>query len=120
MLRNTTFFKTSLWLALAACLFTFGVAQAWNRDYVLELTLYTDKEDRFDLYADLNDREYRNLRNDSQNEIKPYLVEARRKYAEEVGYRREIYGESNYKMVSITRYSFLIKDKSSGRILLSK
>lgn len=120
MLRKTTFFRTTLWLALAACLLTLVAAQAWNRDYVLELTIYTDKEDRFDLYVDINDREYSNLRNDAQNEIKSYLVEARRQYAEEVGYRREIYGEENYKMVSVTRYSFLIKDKSSGRILLSK
>ncbi|PKL45845.1 MAG: hypothetical protein CVV41_02240 [Candidatus Riflebacteria bacterium HGW-Riflebacteria-1] len=120
MLRNITFFKSTLWLALAVSLLALVAVQAWNRDFVLELTIFTDKDDRFELYVDLTDREYRNLRNDSGNEIEKYLVDARRKYAEEIGYRRDIYGEENYKMVSIQRFTYVVKDKSSGRILLSK
>jgi hypothetical protein len=120
MLSNKHLLKSTLWLTLAVSLLALVAAQAWSRDYLLELTIYTDKEDRFDLYVEITDRELRDLKQDSQNEIKPYLIEARRQYAEENGYRRDIYGEENYKMVSITRYSFVIKEKSSGRILLSK
>lgn len=120
MLRNITFYKRTLWLALAVSLLALVTVQAWNRDFVLEMTIFTDKEDRFEFYVDLTDREYRNLQNDSGNEIKKYLEDAKRKYAEEIGYRREIYGEENYKMVAVVRFTYVVKDKSSGRILLSK
>lgn len=95
-------------------------AQAWNKDFVLELTIVTDKQEEFVQYIELNDKEFRNLSNNPGNEIKSYLVDARRKYAEETGYRKDIYGAENYKMVVISSYRFIVKEKSSGRVLLSK
>ena len=120
MLRNINFYKGSVLLALAVTLLALVTLQARNSDYVLELTIVTDRQESFELYVELNDRELNKLRNNPSIEIKPYLVEARRKYADDIGYRREIYGEENYKMVVITSFSFVVKDKSSGRILLSK
>lgn len=70
--------------------------------------------------VELDDRQFNKLKSDPNNAIKEYLVDARRKYADEIGYRKEIYGEENYKMVVIVKYSFTVKDKSSGRILLKK
>lgn len=93
---------------------------AWSKDYLLELTIVTDKQEEFVYLVEFDDRQLSKLKNDANNEIKPYLVEARRKYADDIGYRKEIYGEENYKMVNISKYSFIVKDKSSGRILLSK
>lgn len=95
-------------------------ASAWSKDYLLELTVITDKQEEFVFVSELDERQFRNIRNDANNEIKNYLVDARRKYADEIGYRKEIYGEENYKMVVITSYKFVVKDKSSGRILLKK
>ncbi|KAF1082075.1 MAG: hypothetical protein GQF41_1715 [Candidatus Rifleibacterium amylolyticum] len=120
MLRNFTLFRSTLWLILAISLLALAGAQAWNRDYVLELSIFTDRGDKFDIYVDLTERDFRNLRNDTNNEIQPYLIEARRQYAEDIGYKSVIYGEENYKMVAVKSYSFVIKDKSSGRVLLSK
>lgn len=94
--------------------------QAWNRDFLLEITIITDKDEEIVHVAELTDREYRSLRNDSVREIQHYLTEARRAYADRIGYRREIYGDENYKMVVIAKFSFVVKDKSSGRILLSR
>lgn len=94
--------------------------QALNKDFVLELTIITDKDEEFVQIIELNDREFSNLRNDTNRGIQSYLVEARRKYADESGYRREIYGAENFKMVVIKSFSFIVKDKSSGRILLKK
>jgi hypothetical protein len=107
-------------MAVMAVFVALVTAQAWNKDFVLELTIVTDKQEEYVQYIELNDKELRNLRNDPGNEIKPYLVEARRKYADEIGYRKEIYGSENYKMVVISSYRFVVKEKSSGRVLLSK
>lgn len=110
-------------VALAVVVLVAGLvisASAWSKDYLLELTIITDKQEDFVYLAELDERQFRDLRNDSNNVIKDYLVEARRKYADEIGYRKEIYGDENYKMVVITSYKFLVKDKSSGRILLKK
>ena len=95
-------------------------ASAWSKDYLLELTIVTDKQEEYVFLEELDERQFRDLRNDASNEIKDYLITARRKYADEIGYRKEIYGEENYKMVLVTSYSFIVKDKSSGRILLKK
>ncbi|MFZ5952189.1 MAG: hypothetical protein ACOYXC_15900 [Candidatus Rifleibacteriota bacterium] len=110
-------------IVLAVIVLVAGIvisASAWSKDYLLELTITTDKQEEYVFLAELDDRQYRNLRNDSNNEIKNYLVDAQRKYADEIGYRKEIYGDENYKMVVIVRYDFIIKEKSSGRILLKK
>lgn len=96
------------------------VSQAWNRQYVLELTIITDKQEEFDYMEEINDRQLRDLRFDSRSAITSYLLKARRLYADDIGYRREIYGDENYRMVVVARYRFLVRDKSSGRILLSK
>jgi hypothetical protein len=120
MLRNFTLFKSTLLLTLAVSLLTFVAVQAWNSDYVLELSINTDKGDKFDIYIDLTERQFRDLRNDANNQIQKYLLEARRQYAEDIGYRKDIYGEENYRMVAVTSYEYVVKDKSSGRILLSK
>lgn len=93
---------------------------AWSKDFILELTIITDKQEEYTFLVELDDRQLRDLRNDTNNKIKDYLLEARRKYADEIGYRKEIYGEENYKMVVISSYNFIVKDKSSGRILLKK
>lgn len=120
MFNKRYYHKFTLLLAVLATFVAIVTASAWSKDFVLELTIWTDKDAEFVQYIELGDKEYRNLRNDPGNEIKPYLVEARKKYADEIGYRREIYGAENYKMVLIVRYSFVVKEKSSGRVLLSK
>ncbi|MBU1108510.1 MAG: hypothetical protein KKB51_17680 [Candidatus Riflebacteria bacterium] len=120
MLRNINFYKSSVLLALAVSLLALLTLQARNSDYLLELTIVTDRQESFELYVELTDRELTKLRNNPGIEIKPYLIEASRQHAEEIGYRRDIYGEENYKMVVITSYRFIVRDKSSGRILLSK
>lgn len=120
MLNKHSYLKCAFLLAILAVFVALVTAQAWTRDYVLELTIITDKEEEFVQYIELGEKELRNLRNDPGNEIKVYLVEARKKYADEIGYRREIYGAENYKMVVISHYRFVVKEKSSGRVLLSK
>ncbi len=118
---NSNFYRMVIAsLAVLAVFMALVSAQAWSRDFVLELTIMTDRHEEFVQYFDLTDREYRNLRNDSGNEIKAYLVEARKKYADEIGYRKEIYGSENYKMVVIDSFRYIVKEKSSGRVLLSK
>jgi hypothetical protein len=118
---NSNFYRRiAVSLAVLAVFVALVAAQAWSRDFVLELTIMTDRQEEFAQYFDLNDREYRNLRNDPGNEIKAYLVEARKKYADEIGYRKEIYGSENYKMVVISSFRYIVKEKSSGRVLLSK
>ncbi|MDD2998674.1 MAG: hypothetical protein EOM80_18700 [Erysipelotrichia bacterium] len=120
MLKKHKYAVMMMFLAILGVFFALVSVQARSKDYVLELTVYTDRSESYVLYVDLDDRELTRLRNDSANEIKLYLVRARREYADEIGYRSEIYGEENYKMVVIKRYIFIVKEKSSGRILLSK
>jgi hypothetical protein len=93
---------------------------AWSKDYLMELTITTDKQDEFVFLEELDERQFRDLRNNTNFEVKKYLVLARRKYADEIGYRKEIYGKENYKMVVISSYKLIVKDKSTGRILLKK
>ncbi|MDD3000476.1 MAG: hypothetical protein PHF29_01840 [Candidatus Riflebacteria bacterium] len=97
-----------------------GQVYAINGEKVLELIITTDKGDGYTYYAELSDRDFRKLKNDLINEIKPYLVEARKECAREMGYREEIYGEENYKMVIIAKYSIVIRDQSNGRTILSR
>lgn len=120
MLKHYNFIRITLLLAVLVSFAAVVSVQALSKDFVLELTIITDKEEEFVLILELNDREFRNLKNDPGYEIKPYLIEARKKYADEIGYRREIYGNENFKMVVISKFSFVVKDKSSGRILLQR
>jgi hypothetical protein len=110
----------SLGLLLVILILSVSNVMAWPKDYVLELTIITDKQEEFVSIIELDDRQFRDLKNDTNFEIKPYLVQARKDYADEIGYRKEIYGEDNYKMVNIVKYSFVVRDKSSGRVLLKK
>jgi hypothetical protein len=114
-LHLTIFFILSVFLSLAL-----SVAYAWPKDHLMELTIITDKQEEFVHIVELTERQVRDLRQDLRSAIKPYLVEARKKYADEIGYRHEIYGDENYKMVVIDSYKLIVKDKSSGRIVLRK
>ena len=86
----------------------------------LSLTILTDKADEFVLLVDLDARAFSRLENDPTSAIQPYLLQARKEYAERIGYRREIYGEENYKMVTIRRYSFVVRDVSQDRVVLKR
>ncbi|MDD2623205.1 MAG: hypothetical protein BWY02_01233 [bacterium ADurb.Bin157] len=122
--------KRKLYLSIAALFFiavlvffipcSGGQAYAITGEKVLELIITTDKGDGYTYYAELSDRDFRKLKNDLMNEIKPYLIDARKECAREMGYREEIYGEENYKMVIITKYSIVIRDQSNGRTILSR
>lgn len=107
-------------LAVLASLVALVAVQAFSKDFVLELTIITDKQEEYVQIVELGDREFRNLRNDTNRVIQEYLLVTRKKYADESGYRREIYGDENFKMVVIKSFTFVVKDKSSGRILLRK
>jgi len=120
MFNHNLYRRSVVALAILAVFALLVTAHAWSKDYVLELTVVTDRQEEFVQYIELTDKEYRNLRNDPGSEIKPYLLAARKKYADEIGYRKEIYGAENYKMVVFSSYSFVVKEKSSGRVLLSK
>ncbi len=120
MLKHSTSIKISVLLTLLACLTAVFTVQARNKDFILELTFFTDKDEEVLHIVELDDREFRNLRNDPGREIQNYLVEARKKHADEIGYRHEIYGDGNFKMVVVAKFQYIVKDKSSGRILLSK
>jgi hypothetical protein len=106
--------------ALAICSLFSSSVFGWSKDYLLELTIITDKQEEFVDIQELTERQMRAIKQDPNSGIKDYLLAARKKYADEIGYRKEIYGEENYKMVVITRYKFIVRDKSSGRILVKK
>ena len=95
-------------------------AQAWPKNYRMTLTVLTDKNDELVQIFMITEREVRDLKEDSRNAIKPYLIKARKKYASDIGYRHEIYGDNNYKMVIVSQYTFEIRDKSSGRLVFEK
>jgi len=86
----------------------------------LFLTIITDKEDEYVLIVDLDARGFSRLENDPTTGILPHLLQARREYAEKIGYRRDIYGEENVKMVLIRKYSFVVRDISRDRVILKR
>jgi hypothetical protein len=86
----------------------------------LSLTILTDKDDEFVLLADLDSRAFSRIENDPTTGIQPFLLQARRDYAEKIGYRRDIYGEENYKMVVIRKYSFVVRDVSRDQVVLKR
>jgi len=106
-------------LVVLAVLISFS-ADAWPKDYRMTLTVLTDKNDELVHIFMITEREMRKLKEDPRNAIKDYLIEVRKKYANDIGYRHEIYGDNNYKMVVIRKYSFEIRDKSSGRSVFRK
>ncbi len=90
------------------------------KDYRLELTITTDRQEEYVLVVELDEREYKRLENNPSTEILTYLTMARREYAVKMGYRPEIYGPDNYKMVSIRKSSFVVREIDSGRIVFRK
>ncbi len=113
------------WIALTLLV---GLALAWShrvsfslpKDYRLELTILTDKHEEFVFVAELDSREFRRLESNPTSEIQPWLVQARREYATKIGYRVEIYGTENYKMVVIVKSSFVVREVGTGRVVLKK
>jgi hypothetical protein len=96
------------------------IGPIWANGTTLELIILTDKSDSYTYYAELSDRELRNLQNNTVNEIQLYLIEARKECAREMGYPEEVYGKDNYKMVVVTKYSMVVRDRSNGRVILSR
>lgn len=96
------------------------LASGWAKEYRLELTVRTDRSDEYVLLVELDARQLKKFENDSYSEVQQYLVQARREYAHNIGYRTEIYGNDNYKMVKVITYSFVIREISSGRVVLKK
>jgi hypothetical protein len=116
MLLNRRAAAIAVFLLAAAGL----MVGAWSKDYRLELTVVTDKQEDYLLVVDLDQREFKRLENDPHTEIATYLLQARRTYADQIGYRREIYGEENYKMVKVVSYDFVVKDIGRGNVVLRK
>ena len=98
---------------------TFQTTQAGNAAYRMTLTIWAGG-DEFPFLVELDERQFSKIENDPSGGIQSYLVQARRAYAEKVGYRKEIYGEENYKMVTIGRYTIIIRDISQDRIVFKK
>lgn len=96
------------------------VPPIWAHNTTLELIIVTDKSDTYTYYTELSDRELRNLQNNLVNEIQSFLIEARKECAREMGYSEEVYGKNNYKMVIVTKYSVVVRDRSNGRVILSR
>jgi|GEM_PF-2260502 len=88
--------------------------------YRMTLTVITDKAEEFILEAELDEREFSAIKNDPNQGIQTFLVQARKEYADKIGYRKEIYGEENYKMVVIRKYSFVIRTIGQDYIILKK
>ncbi|MBF0410827.1 MAG: hypothetical protein HQM10_26005 [Candidatus Riflebacteria bacterium] len=109
-----------IFFALALSLFVVTVTQAKFVSYRLNLTIYTDKGEEYVLSSGLTDREYRSISEDPSRGIRQFVELAMREYAEKVGFRKEIYGEDNYKMVSVKTYTFTITDISQGRVVFQK
>ncbi len=108
-------------LLLPVLLFSaYLVAVAGSAAYRLELTMLTDRDDEFVFIVELDDRQFSRLKNNPSEEMQPFLVAAKREYAQKAGFRREMYGDENYKMVTIQRYSYVVKESFSGRVVLRK
>lgn len=96
-----------------------AIADAEQLMYRLSLTIYTDKEP-YVLEVEIGPRDFRKIESDPTNGIQPFVLQARRECAEHAGYRKEIYGEENFKMVSVRKYTFIVRDLSQGRVVLKK
>ena len=108
---------------MVSILLVFEVAAflwAGPAQYRLNLTIQTDKDDEYILVMEIDERQYKSIENNPHEGIQPFLTQARKEYAEKIGYRKEIYGEENYKMVVISRYSIVIRDISQERIVFKK
>ncbi|MBF0543154.1 MAG: hypothetical protein HQM08_01910 [Candidatus Riflebacteria bacterium] len=94
--------------------------QAKLVSYRLSLTIFTDKSEEYLLSAGLDDRECRSITEDPSRGIQPFVEQAMREYAEKIGFRKEIYGDDNYKMVIVDHFSFVIRDISQDRVVFQK
>jgi hypothetical protein len=110
-------------LLLSFCIFLilsfFPRIGAGSGAYRMTLTIWTGS-DEFTYLTELSERDFSKIENDPSSAIQPHLVAARREYAEKMGYRKEIYGEENYKMVTIGRYTIVVRDISRDRIVFKK
>jgi len=93
---------------------------SFPKEYRLELTVITDRAEEYVLMVEIDQRAFKRLESDPTGELQSYLVLARREYAVQIGYRPEIYGPENYKMVTIRKSSFVVREISSGRVVLKK
>ncbi|MFZ2957741.1 MAG: hypothetical protein WA705_12710 [Candidatus Ozemobacteraceae bacterium] len=99
--------------------FSFSLSAA-SFSYNLELRIMTERSDEFYYECGIDDRAVRKITENVHEGIQPYLVEARKAMAERAGYRVEIYGAENYKMVVIKTYSLVIRDVSQSRVIFKK
>jgi len=70
MLKSKYFLQLGILLTVVAILLAIVTVEARSKDFLLELTVTTDKQEEFTQYIELDDKEFRNLRNDPNNEIK--------------------------------------------------
>lgn len=112
--------KITIWSFFLVLLVTMGVVLlAGPPAYRLDLTIYASGEE-FTLTVEIDDRQFSGLQSDPTTNIQPFLLQAKKEFAEKIGYRKEIYGEENFKMVHIGRYNFNVRSLSQGRIVLQK
>ncbi len=114
-MRGTVYLVAAV--LLLASLFS---ASAKMISYKLELRITTDRLEEYPFEIGIDDREYRSITENIHTGIQPFLLEARKAIADRAGYRAEIYGADNYKMVVVRRYSVIIRDLSQGRVVFSK
>lgn len=112
-------FRSTL-ILLPVFLFVLGVSLRGFSSYRLNLSIITDNSEEFLFESNIDDRQFKKIENNCQGEILPFLIEARKEFANKSGYRKEIYGDENYKMVKIRRYSVVIREISTDRIVFKK
>ncbi len=104
-------------LAVAAL---FSSLWAGPMAYRLQLTILTDKGEEYVYFAEIDERQFTKIENAPSIEIRPFIDQARRECAEKIGYRKEIYGPDNYKMVQVIRSSLVIRELGSDRIVFKR
>ena len=112
--------KTVYLLSAFLLLASLFAASAKMVSYKLELRITTDRYEEYPFEIGIDDREYRRITENVHTGIQPFLLEARKAIADRAGYRVEIYGADNYKMVVVRSYVVIIRDLSQGRVVFSK
>ncbi|MBF0547743.1 MAG: hypothetical protein HQM08_25110 [Candidatus Riflebacteria bacterium] len=93
---------------------------AGSFSHTVNVDIVTDREESFSFSIDIERSDFRILESNPAVEFIKYLNEAKRAYADKIGYRKEIYGEENYKMVKVSKYTFSVVEITSGRVVLKK
>lgn len=112
--------KTVCTLVVFLLLTVLWSASARVVSYTLELRITTDRNEEYPFELGIDDREFRSISENVHSGIQPFLVQARKAIADRAGFRAEIYGPDNYKMVVIRSYTIIIRDLSQGRVVFSK